>query len=176
MRTHALITLLVLLGAAGAAGATVSATDQERDSLGPHAIMVRTALRAAIDTALGLKDQLSLAETTSLTPEILEHVQATDKILRELLATANGHDAELRGAIQEFPRLAQSRDYRQLDTDFQSLKNFWQQWESQAAAPAYWMNQVKAQADLDSLLSQLRRVSDRDRTFASNALGLSFAA
>lgn len=143
-----------------------------KNELAPHALMIRTALRSALDEVKGLRSQLNAVPASA--PESMEHIRTYERQLLSDLSLVSTHQGHIQSNISKYPEIAKSNQYRDINTSLMDVRTFSQTWDGEAGAqPSYWNNKEQAMSDLKQLETKLNTAINKTESFSSDELKVS---
>lgn len=145
----------------------------EKASLAPNSIMIRSSLEGALADVQGLKSQIDAVPDLS-SKESMDHVKVYKSDLSSDLDRAQTHLRNLQSGINQFPELAQSGEIRSLDSSIQEVQSLRRSWSDRSEGVEYWKNKEQVRNDLNSLEDKLNQAISRTENFNSDRLGVEF--
>lgn len=154
---------LVLSTATFADNATSEKQAAAKNQLAPHSLMVTAALQSAKAQVEGMQSQLDTV-TNPVADESMSHLMVYQKELKDNIATAQAHQAELSQAIQAFPKYSQSKQYKNLVQAISEVQRR-EQKIPQFSQSAFLQNKQQAMNDLKDLKSKIDNAEKKALSF-----------
>lgn len=154
---------------------SLSISPSQRQALVPHAIMVHTELLSAKDELNGIRSQLqTVPKGAAPDQETLQHLSIYAANVNQDLKIAAAHHAELKSGVQAIPNGLQNKSFAHLDATVGGAMDANTAWQPKALTADYWKNTDTANNDVEALIKKIDSALDRDRSFSSDQLDVSY--
>jgi hypothetical protein len=137
-------------------------SQQQKADLGPHAILINSALESAKNQVDGLKSQVDNRVSSNSAYQV--HLSN----LRADVGQAMSQKSQLGEAIVKYPQLRTKENYRQLQASLDAVNALSKSLSANGSHPAYWTNKDQAKSDLDRLSDELGNAISRTKDVRSD--------
>jgi hypothetical protein len=151
-------------GMAGTMPPAASDTAIKTD-LNPHVVVIESSLESAKDQLAGLRSQYEISDSKRPMTQIRVH----SRELRGDLKVAMEHQSQLQNGAKKYPEVAQSGEFRSINSSLSEVNKTAQSWESKSKANAYWNNKDQVKQDLDNFEKQLDSAISNAKSFESKS-------
>lgn len=139
--------------------------EKAKMDLSPHAVMIHSSLESARDQLRGLRTQADTVPASN--KQFMKHARIYNKEIGDTVKQATTHAGELQAFIKNYPDLAKSEEFKQLNTAMDDLRTTYQSWNTQASNQSYWNNKEKVVTDLEAFNKRLSSAIDKSKGFNS---------
>jgi hypothetical protein len=161
-------------GKEGMAGTTQMGEQQKmslKTELAPHVVVISSSLESAKDQLAGVRAQYELSENSQSRP--MTQIKLHTRELRYDLKVAMNSQSQLQSGAKKYPTVAQSGEFRQINSSLSEVNKTAQNWESKSKSSSYWNNKDQVKQDLDNFEKQIDSAISNARSFESKQFDMS---
>jgi len=155
-------------GKEGMAGTTQMDEQQKtalKTELAPHVVVISSSLESAKDQLAGVRAQYELAEGQQTRP--MTQIKLHTREIRDDIKMATDSQSQLQSGAKKYPAVAQSGEFRQVNSSLGEVTKTAQSWESKSKSTSYWNNKDQVKQDLDNFEKQIDSAISNAKSFES---------